>query len=312
MTYISVIGTVFVDCKGFARNRYTPDGRNLGDIRFVHGGVGRNVAENIAALGIPTALVSSVDDSALGLEVLNRLQQTHVDTSFTVIAERQGMGMWLAIMDENGNLAGSISQMPDLSVLESTIKQKGSDIVRRSSHLALELDLTPRISETVLELARQYDKPIFGLPGNMDIILKYPEMMKELACFICNNFEAERLFGQTLPVDDAAALQQALEIYVEENKLSAMVVTLGAHGAVFYDFKTKQQGYQPVFPVQLVDSSGAGDAFFSATAAGLAQNLPLSTAVAYGTRAAGWTIESAENTCPNLALKFKREGYSLW
>ena len=39
-----VFGTVFMDCKGFAAYRYDPLGRNVGSVRFIHGGVGRNVA----------------------------------------------------------------------------------------------------------------------------------------------------------------------------------------------------------------------------------------------------------------------------
>ena len=43
-----VIGTVFVDIKGFPDDLYIPEGRNAGRVEIVHGGVGRNVAEDIA------------------------------------------------------------------------------------------------------------------------------------------------------------------------------------------------------------------------------------------------------------------------
>ena len=41
---IVVVGAVFVDVKGFPEDLYLPTGRNAGEIKFVHGGVGRNVA----------------------------------------------------------------------------------------------------------------------------------------------------------------------------------------------------------------------------------------------------------------------------
>ena len=47
---IVVVGNVFVDIKGFPDNQYIPSGRNAGRIEIVHGGVGRNVAEDIANL----------------------------------------------------------------------------------------------------------------------------------------------------------------------------------------------------------------------------------------------------------------------
>ena len=67
-----VFGTVFMDCKGFAANRYDPLGRNVGTVRFIHGGVGRNVAENLALAGSSPVFVSSVDEGGLGGEVLAR------------------------------------------------------------------------------------------------------------------------------------------------------------------------------------------------------------------------------------------------
>ena len=45
---IVVIGTVFVDIKGFPTDTYLPEGRNVGNIEYIDGGVSRNVAEDIA------------------------------------------------------------------------------------------------------------------------------------------------------------------------------------------------------------------------------------------------------------------------
>ena len=99
-----VFGAVFVDVKGFPSGKYIPTGRNIGRVEFVHGGVCRNVAENFAQLGVPVSFVSMVEDSAMGSEVCCRLEALGVDTTH-VLREANGMGMWLAILDENGDLA---------------------------------------------------------------------------------------------------------------------------------------------------------------------------------------------------------------
>ena len=44
MLNVTMFGTVFMDIKGFAEQNYDPVGRNLGHVKFIHGGVGRNVA----------------------------------------------------------------------------------------------------------------------------------------------------------------------------------------------------------------------------------------------------------------------------
>ena len=143
---VGVIGTIFVDCKGFARKPYKGDGRNLGEISFVHGGVGRNVAENMACLGLPVTLISTVDRTALGEEVLQRLQKRSVNISTVKPVDKNGMGLWLALIDEKGELAGSISQMPEISFLEQYIFDRAVNLFSQLSHIILELDLNERIA----------------------------------------------------------------------------------------------------------------------------------------------------------------------
>ena len=63
---IVIAGNVFVDIKGFPHDNYIPAGRNAGDVEIVHGGVGRNVAEDIANLELRPTFVSMVDDNGQG------------------------------------------------------------------------------------------------------------------------------------------------------------------------------------------------------------------------------------------------------
>ena len=61
---IIVIGAVFVDIKGFPDDVYIPDGRNAGRVEYVHGGVSRNVVEDIANIELRPTFLGSGDDSA--------------------------------------------------------------------------------------------------------------------------------------------------------------------------------------------------------------------------------------------------------
>ena len=114
-----VIGGIFVDVKGFARNQYMPLERNVGDVQVVAGGVCRNVAENLSMLGREADFVSMVDDNGMGAQVRDDLAKLGVNVEH-VIAAPGGMGMWLAILDEHGNLAGSISRQPDFTACYSS------------------------------------------------------------------------------------------------------------------------------------------------------------------------------------------------
>ena len=61
---IVVLGSVFVDIKGYPSGNYIPAGRNAGRIRYVHGGVSRNVVENFANVGMPVSFASILEDTA--------------------------------------------------------------------------------------------------------------------------------------------------------------------------------------------------------------------------------------------------------
>ena len=313
---VAVIGTVFVDCKGFARESYNAAGRNLGSIQFIHGGVGRNVAENMANLGIPTTFLSSVDRTGLGKEVVEKLIQTGVDTQYILEQDQTGMGMWMAILDEKGDLAGSISQMPSLDELEAFLAHHGNALSQDVTHIILELDLNAAITKSVIDLARTRNIPVYGIPGNLSVILAHREVLADVDCFVCNEIEVSRLLDVPFHTLELTQMYKRLEYFVCESGLASMVVTLGSKGAVYFDRLQGISGYQPVFPVEVVDSSGAGDAFFSGTIAGLISGEPLAQAVQYGSRIAAWTIQCTENTCSNLMAKMHTDklfdDYLVW
>ena len=124
---IVVVGNVFVDIKGFPEGNYIPAGRNAGKIEIVHGGVGRNVAEDIANLELRPRFVSMVDESAEGREVVRKLKNHKTDVDY-VVAVPDGMGMWLAVFDSSGDIAGSISKRPNMLPLVQLLEEKGLTI----------------------------------------------------------------------------------------------------------------------------------------------------------------------------------------
>ena len=303
-----VIGVTFVDVKGFPFGKYNPAGRNLGSVKIVHGGVSRNVVEDFANVGMPVSFVSMLEDSAFGRDVARRLETAGADLSHMLTVEENGIGMWLVVLDENGSLAGSISRAPDMSLLEDYVLQNCEAIIAGAENIVLEIDLSEKIAERVLDLAAKYHKPVYAIVGNMSVILAHPEFLQRTDCFICNEIEAGRLFAsEAVPAFSPEQMQEYLPVAAKTAGISSMVVTMGSHGAVYYDGKRDDSGVCPPYPASVVDTSGAGDAFFSGTVMGLTRRLPLSEAVRYGAKLASLTIESKENACPVLPDFFSEQ-----
>ena len=296
------IGVFFADLKGFPFGKYVAEGRNLGRIRIVHGGVCRNVAEDLAHVGEQVTFVSLCDESAVGKDMLAHLRAQGVDTRYVAQVKENGVGMWLVILDEKGNLAGSISQMPDVAALEALLREKGEEIVREADSLVLEIDLSADVAAQVLTLARRYKKRAYAIVGNMSVILAHPEYLQALDCFVCNEVEAGRLFGVSDVRMDAEEMLAMLPEAMARLDIPAMGVTLGAEGAVFYDRRTGESGHCPSLAAEVVDTSGAGDAFLAGLVAARGRGLPLTDAVRAASRLAAAALQREESVAPPMEL----------
>jgi pseudouridine kinase len=297
---VAVIGTIFVDVKGFPRGVYNALGRNLGQVRFYHGGVGRNVVETMGQLDTKTAFVSTVDDNGLGLEVLDRLKSRGIDTSYVPAFEKEGMGMWMAILDEHGDLAGSISQMPSLEIMEPAVLGCADQFLDESKAVALEIDLNEKIAETIVEKAVDKGIPLYGIPGNLDVLYKRLDLLQHFQCFICNDIEAHQLTNVTLESEED--IKKAAKSLTSSG-LKQVVITLGENGSYYFDASSNEDGFQQAEKVDVVDTTGAGDSFFAGTVSGLVKGKSLAEAVYLGTKVAGCTISSPESTCQDLKEK---------
>ena len=298
---IVVIGAVFVDVKGFPYDKYIPDGRNAGNVLTVHGGVGRNVAEDIANIGLGPKFVSLVDDDAQGEDVVKKLRSHRVNTDY-VLPTKDGMGVWLAIFDETGDIVASISKRPDPSEIEKLIEEKGDEIFADCDSIVIEICLGEKIVESVFRFAEKYGKKVYGVVANMSIAIQRRDFIKSLACFVCNLEEAELLFMDSFRGLSREKLCDKLSEKVKNANIPSMIMTMGANGAV-YASMDGEKGYCPAEKVVVRDTTGAGDAFCAGVSAGLTYGKALPEAIRIGGRLAAAVITSSENTCPRFLPK---------
>ena len=264
---IVVVGAVFVDVKGFPEDKYIPTGRNAGKVEIVHGGVGRNVAEDIANIELRPTFVSLVDDTAEGEEVINKLRNHKVNTDY-IRRVKDGMGMWLAVFDNMGDIAGSISKRPDLGPICEMLDEKGDEIFRNADSIIMEIDIDKEIVKRVFRYAEKYHKPVYAVVANMSIATQRRDFLQSIDCFVCNQQEAGILFVSDFSDMSPEELCDDLSRRVISAQIPSMVVTMGSRGAVYADM----HGDKGVYPAQKVtvrDTTGAGDAFCAGVAIGL-------------------------------------------
>ena len=295
---IVVIGAVFVDIKGFPDNAYIPDGRNVGRIEYIHGGVCRNVAEDIANVELRPTFISIVDDSALGADVLKKLNNHRVDTRY-IQKIPGGMGTWLAVFDSHGDLAGSISQRADMMPIMKVLEEHGDEIFSQADSIVVQTDMHKDLMKKVFALASKYEKKIFGVVSNMSIAVERRDLLQKVDCFVCNHLEAGMLFADDYSKKEPEELCEILAQRVTLGKIPSMIVTMGGKGSVYADMNGTK-GICPARQVMVKDTTGAGDAFFAGVTIGLTYGKTLAESAQIGTRLAASVITSSENVCPRF------------
>ena len=301
---IVVAGAVFVDIKGFPDGAFKTSGRNAGHIERVHGGVSRNIAVDLAQVGLRPVFVSLVDDSPDGADVRQRLEAQGVCADF-VFSVPDGMGTWLAIFDSSGDVYAEISKRPVLAPLKDKILENHEAIFRDAESLLLEVDMDAEVIHTLYTLAEQKGVPVYAAVSNMTLAKERRDYIRRSACFVCNITEASDFFDEPLSTVSTDMLPAKTVDLIRREGLSAMVITMGEKGAVFAS-ADGECGLIPACKVDPLDSTGAGDAFFAGTCAALSRGASLRDACRAGACLAASAISVISSTCECFA---SREGF---
>jgi len=277
------------------------------------GGVARNVAQTLAALGVPARLVSRVGDDDAGRGLLAGLAASGVDVGAVTVVVGATTAQYVAVLDPAGDLvlgvvAAEVLDGVTLADVEAAWPGPGEwlladcnlaapvlagilDRARRDgTRVAVEAVSTPKI----VRLLGAEAGPGSG-PGRL-------RPLAGLGVLFCNADEAATLAGAVRQAPEAVGEDPAgAAAALVAAGADAVVLTLGAAGALAVDAGGSRA--VPGRPARVVDVTGAGDALVAATLAWLAAGAALPDALAVGVAAATVTVESPDTVPPDLALR---------
>ena len=231
-------------------------------------------------------------------DVLEKLERHKVNIRY---ARRVpgSMGTWLAVFDNTGDVIASISKRPDPSVIADILREQGDEIFSEADAIAVEVDIDDGIMKQILSLAEKHGKQVYALVSNMSIALERRDLLRRVDCFVCNAQEAGQFFSEEYAHLTPDQLALRLADRVRAGDLRRMVITLGSQGAVYAD-ADGSVGVIPSLKVDVIDTTGCGDAFFAGVCIGLTYGRTLREACQIGTRLAGAVIATRENVCPRF------------
>ena len=231
-------------------------------------------------------------------DVEDKLAKHKVNTEYIKRSEG-GLGTWLAVFDNSGDVVASISKRPDLSRIADILDDKGDEIFKYADSIAVEFDVEVPILKRVIALAEKHGKRVYAPVSNMSIAMERRDLLQHISCLVCNLEEAGLLFSEEYEGIGAEEMSSILYKKITQAQIPSMVVTMGGEGAV-YASMNGDFGHCPAPKTEVRDTTGAGDAFFAGVVIGLTYGKSLGESCTIGTRLANAVIVTDENVCPRF------------
>lgn len=300
---VVVVGGANLDIVGHSFRPLVERDSNPGYARRSAGGVGRNVAENLARLGIPTALITALGRDSNAEHVRERCELAGIDLSGTIEVDMPG-SLYLAILDEGGELALALSDMRALDRLTPQVLEERSELLQSADLIVADANLP---AETLSWLASEARPPLLFDPVSARKAEPASALLGALSAVKCTVAEAMSLLAEgTRAPEDPAWLAERL---LGAGPLAAFV-TAGAKGVYYAD--NAGRGHVPAPRATIADATGAGDAFTAGVAAGMLGGVSARHAAEFGSRLAGMTLSSEHTVSDEVTPEVLAKEIERW
>ncbi len=287
-------GGANMDIQGFSAAPINMRDSNPGVIRLCAGGVGRNIAENLARLGARVCMVSAVGCDHFGEMILKSCSDAGIDISEIEKIPDARSSSYLVLTDKDGDMLAAISDMHIIKSLGADFIQRHAGAFDRADAIVLDPNLSPDALEALT--SGWGHKPLFADPISTTYARTLRQFLPRLRMLKCNRQEAE-IFAE-MEIKGDADLEQAAGRILEQGT-ECVVITSGEKG-VFYLDRSGCRIRKCHAPLQPVSATGAGDSFTAAMVYGWLAELSAEDALELAMRAAEITLMDPLTVSPAI------------
>ena len=293
MTDVFVLGSINQDFVLKVERRPRP-GETVtnAELSTHNGGKGANQAAAAALLGASVTILGRVGDDEFGEPLVRALEEKGIDTGLVERASGASTGAALITVTPDGENAITVAPGANRSLAPEDV-DAAAGAIGDARVLVVQMEIPVESVLRAVEVAAERGTralvnlaPTFEVPRGL---------LEKLDPLVVNEHEAAFLLGSVVEGVDGAL--SAAPKLLSLGPRSA-VITVGEAGAVFASGDSTEHLSAP--EVDVVDTTGAGDAFVGALATQLARDAQLEEAVAYAVRAgaAAVTREGAQGALP--------------
>jgi ribokinase len=258
------------------------------------GGKGANQAVAAARLEAEVTMVAKLGTDHFGDLALSNLQQEGIRTDYVFRSAESHTGVAFIIVDDAGENMIVVSSGTNYLLTPADVEH-ARPVIEKADIALFQLESPLETVQYAIDLAHNAGVKVLlnPAPGRaMDA-----QTLSKVDILTPNQTEAELITGQ--PVSTLAQAKSAGEILLDFG-VKAAVLTLGAEGALIV---TRQEGlFVPAFQVEVVDTTGAGDAFNGAFAVALGEGRALKEAVTFANAAAALQVTKV-GTAPAMPYR---------
>ena len=290
---VVVVGGANVDLKARSAARATPATSNPGHASMAPGGVGRNIAENLARLGDRVHLVSIVGRDALGDNLLEHTAAAGVRIEHVARTD-QPTGTYTAVLDMDGELLVAIADMEATAALGPEQLHAARDVIATAGVLVLDGNLSREAFDHALDLGRGV-RTVFEPVSVPKAALLKEAVDGRLHAVTPNRDELAALTD--LPTRTDRQVRVAARA-LHDRGVELVWIRLGARGSLLSSVDDVLE--IEALPATVDDVTGAGDAMLAAFCHVLLAGGSAQDAARFGHAAAALTIASPHTVRPDL------------
>lgn len=300
--YAVVVGGVNMDIGGRSHKALVPADSNPGQVRMSLGGVGRNIAHNMALLGVDVRLLTAFGDDMNAQRIAASCGELGIDISQCLTVPGAATSTYLFIADEKGDMALAVSDMEIYDHVTPAFLAGRSRLLQNAQLIVIDTNIP---AESIAWLADNVKLPIFADPVSTAKTEKLRPVLGKLHTLKPNRLEAELLSG--VAITDQKSLDKAVDVLLGTG-LRRVFVSLGGDGV--YAAAHNQRLHVPCCPGTMVNTTGCGDAAMAAIAWAYLEGTGLERTARAAMAAGSIAMESSETINPNMsaqALKARAE-----
>lgn len=296
--YAVVVGGANIDICGAPSTELRMRDSNPGRVTATPGGVARNIAENLARLGVDTRLVTAIGADYHGELLCTQAESAGIDMRYVLELEAQPTSTYVSVLDDTGDMLVAINDMSIVEEITPDYLQRHEPMLRRSGLLIADANLA---EASLGYLARTFgDQPLFVDAVSVAKARRLLPVIDAVHSLKAGLAEAQAICGIRTTRDSSLP---KLASWLHERGVARVFITLGA-GGVYYSDGSEEGIEEPAeSPSGVVSASGAGDAFVAGLAFAWLSDWSLARSVRFATSAAEVTLAHAAAINPAMSAE---------